>query len=182
MYHLIETDSADFYSKNKRILLILLLPTPCPLLPFGFPNSFKWKMILFLLGILSNRRSHFAPSSMGRKWVVGADSSHTEISVIVWLHVTSSPQWQQLLINPTSHHSALPIGSFTPKLFSELFFFCVLRLCVFGWCSGWGGGVGGTGVCNCSHSTHHSVVCITVIVTERHCCHFSTHLKRETAR
>lgn len=98
------------------------------------------------LGILYNRRSHFAPPSMGRKWVVGADSSHTEISVIVWLCVTSTPQWQQLLINPTSHHPALPTGGFSPKLFPLNFLLCVW-LRVFGWC-------GGGDFSNCSLSTH----------------------------
>lgn len=72
----------------------------------------------------------------GRKWVVGADSSHTELSVIVWLCVTSTPQWQQPLINPTSPHHALPIGGFSPKLFLILTFLSVcLFVCV---CSSWG--------------------------------------------
>lgn len=123
------------------------------------------------LGILYNRRSHFAPPSMGRKWVVGADSSHTEISVIVWLRVTSTPQWQQLLINPTSHHPALPIGGFSPKLSPLNFFSVYLTACV--WMVRWWGG----GFSDCSLSTRYSVVCITCIVTGWHCCHFSTLLK-----
>lgn len=33
-------------SKNKRISSHPSSSTPCPFLPFGFSNSFKWKMIL----------------------------------------------------------------------------------------------------------------------------------------
>lgn len=69
-----------------------------------------------------------------------ADSSHTEISVIVWRRVTSAPQWQQLLINPTSHHPALPIGGFSPKLFPLHFSSVCLTLC------GAGGGISRTAV------------------------------------
>lgn len=106
------------------------------------------------LGVLYNRRPHFAPPSMGRKWVVGADSSHTEISVIAWLRVTSTPQWQQLLINPTSHHQALPHGGFSLKLF-PLNFFPLRFDCV---CLD--GAVGG-GFWKCSLSTYcvHNLDC-----------------------
>lgn len=117
------------------------------------------------LGVLYNRRPHFAPPSMGRKWVVGADSSHTEISVMAWLRVTSTPQWQQLLINPTSHHQALPHGGFSRKPFPLNFFpLCFDCVCL-------DGAVGG-GFWKCSFSTY----CVH-IVTGWHRCHFSTLLK-----
>lgn len=62
--------------------------------------------------------------STGRKWVAGADSSHTEISVIVWLRVTNTPRWRQLLINPTSHRPAH--WWILPKTFPPYFFYVLL--------------------------------------------------------
>lgn len=136
-HHSIERDSVD-----ERIQLHPSSPMPLPppplSFPFQIPKFLSMKNESLFFGILCNRRTHFAhplPTSLGRKWVVGADSFHTEISLIVWLRVTSTPQWQQLLINPTIHHPALAIGGLSPKLF-HLNFPCAFQPCgVRKWCS-----------------------------------------------
>lgn len=69
-----------------------------------------------------------ASPSMGRKWVGGADSSHTELSVIVLLCVTSTPQRQQPLINPTVRPPTTPcplVASPTNFVFISTFFLFV---------------------------------------------------------
>lgn len=156
------------------LLILLALPLALSFL-FGFSNSSQWKMALSFLLFRTTDGPILLPPSVGRKWVEGADSSHTEISVIAWLRVTRTPQWQQLLINPTSHHPALPIGGFSPKLFLPNFFLC-FWLHVMGCCS-----CGGD-FSDCSLSTYCSVVCRTTVVTGWHCCHFSTLLMARLVR
>lgn len=156
----------QFHSKTKEFLVISFLPPPAisPVLESWFPLNEKW-ISISLSRYYVQQTVLFCPppplSLVGRKWVVGAESSHTEISVIVRLRVTRTPQWQQLLINPTSQLQAppcplaaspqnfLPLTSFSSCVFFFFFFFFM----VWRW----------RGVSNGSFPNCRIVVCITCV-------------------
>lgn len=122
-----ETDSA--VSLKQKRLVISFLPTAAlsfvSFLDLWVALNEKW---ISLCQCCVQQTVLFCTPSLPQVWrerVVGADSSRTESPIIVRLRVTSTPQWQQLLINPTSQSQAPPC-----PLVASLQSFPLLHLCL----------------------------------------------------
>lgn len=106
------------------------------------------------LSIMYKSWPYFVPPcpQTGRKWVMGAEPSRTEGPVIVRLRVTRTPQWHQILINPTSQRKAPPgplvasLQNFPPLHLRSVCVFSALRQ----WQLWWG----------FLSQTHYGVVCL----------------------